>query len=411
MNFLHLRRLVSVVAGLMGLLLVSLPQAALGATARGGLQISLSTSGYRFSIAGDAGGAAAKTKGARSSVPVRESFAATAALANLSKTDVAFTFPDPAAAARLFTFRILDSAGTKIWESGTDTMSAQVITPATLKRGSRWARTVQIPLKVEGTWLAPGQYSLEAAIAGQPAPSASTLFEIAWPAETGGTGIKGRVFQAAEVTLNPFPVIGTQQSISLAIPVKAVVTVEEYNEPGRQYFRAPYVWTVETDEEGNYQLTTPPGRYSVSARKFAEGNDGKSSPSYPVEVTPGRFAVQYIYFPGAPLSRAQLVTAVYSVTATNLGPVGTSSGVSLLHLGAQGTVSSGGWSQPQLRPRLSLDSTVLAFDFVAEPPTGAATQAFMPIAASLDVVCPAGVTKIRVHSQVGYAETDRPAEE
>ena len=347
----------------------------------------------------------AKALGKRGSTPVRETFAATVALVNLSKTNVTFNFPHPAAAERLFTFRILDSAGTKIWESGTDEMSAQVITPATLKKQGRWARTVKIPLKVDGNWLAPGQYSLEAALAGQPAPSASTLFVVTWPSETASTGIKGRTFQIAQVTVDPFPVIDIRPFISLAVPIKAIVTVEEYFEPGRQYVRAPYSWMVETDAEGNYQLTTPPGRYSVSAQKFgANSGDGTSSPSYLVDVIPGQFAVQHIYFPAAPASTARLVPIGGLVTAKRLGPSLSDSSAALVHVTAKGMVNSGGWTAPQLRPRPSSNLAVLEFDFIAEPPNGMATQSFEPIETTLDFICPVAITKIRVHSEIGHSE-------
>ena len=56
-----------------------------------------------------------------------------------------------------------------------------------------------------------------------------------------------------------------------------------------------------------------------------------------------------------------------------------------MHIDASGTVNTGGWTGPELRPvdhgKASSDG-VYDFAFVAEPPEGPATQALSPIQAT-----------------------------
>lgn len=56
-----------------------------------------------------------------------------------------------------------------------------------------------------------------------------------------------------------------------------------------------------------------------------------------------------------------------------------------LHISAIGLVNSGGWTNPRLEPRVYIQfppDGIQDFDFVADPPQGAAIQVILPIDAS-----------------------------
>lgn len=140
-----------------------------------GLQVSLTTSGYKFFLAEPAAAIAPALR------PVREWFLASALLANRSNTDIGFTFPTPAAAQYKWTFRIFNSDGERLWQSDSDVITPQVLTEANLEKRGRWKRLVQVPLRIDGKLLAPGLYTLEASLDADKALGATLLFEVATP--------------------------------------------------------------------------------------------------------------------------------------------------------------------------------------------------------------------------------------
>lgn len=137
-----------------------------------GLQVSLTTSGYKF-LLGDG-----ETTAATVEKPAREWFVASALLANRSNTDITFTFPTPVAAQAKWTFRIFDSKGVQLWRSDEGVFSAQVLTEDTLNKRGRWKRLIQVPLRIHDKWLAPGLYTLEASIDSDKTLGATVQFEI-----------------------------------------------------------------------------------------------------------------------------------------------------------------------------------------------------------------------------------------
>ena len=67
---------------------------------------------------------------------------------------------------------------------------------------------------------------------------------------------------------------------------------------------------------------------------------------------------------------------------------------------AAGMVNSGGWTKPALRLVVgNADPGTLVFEFVALPPTGMATQALMPVKASVTVEKPAAFKQVQVIAQ------------
>ena len=266
----------------------------------GGLQVSLSTSGYKF-IAADAPVPVASTKG-RESRPAaaRDSFAASALLVNRSGSEVAFTFPNPPAAERHWTFRVFDSAGGLVWESDADVIAAQVTTEANLGKSARWKRNILVPLKLDGKWLAPGSYTLEASIDADRQLGATAIFQIVPPLQQPptdkNTGIKGRVSIAtggAGVDVeNPF--------------VGAFVQVRP-SPSGAGLETHPLVWSGYTDALGEFQVPTTAGKFLVSAVAIRgpaiEGGAAGLLPVAPkaVEVTveTGKFSEVSIRFIGS----------------------------------------------------------------------------------------------------------------
>ena len=239
-----------------------------------GLQLSLHTGGYKF-FTGDAttSPSVTATRVAKLGglLPTREGFAASALLANTSRTAIPFEFNDAGAAAVKFKFSVSDANGTLVWQSDTDLVSAQVITPATLDKGERWKRTVQIPLKVDGAWLKPGVYTLEATLPATPSVSAATIFEVANLPEVPppDTGILGHVL-AAQATGDP-------------LPVKAHVSITEVRLPNARYDHPAFQWSGDTDATGNFKVATPPGNFQVVASPSLQvgtgGNPTAASPN------------------------------------------------------------------------------------------------------------------------------------
>lgn len=70
-----------------------------------------------------------------------------------------------------------------------------------------------------------------------------------------------------------------------------------------------------------------------------------------------------------------------------------------LMIEAKGMVNSGGWARPALVPVKSDAEGVLVFHFVAAPPNGMATQALMPVKASITVEKPAKFREVQVVAQ------------
>ena len=73
-------------------------------------------------------------------------------------------------------------------------------------------------------------------------------------------------------------------------------------------------------------------------------------------------------------------------------------------LEARGKVSTSGWSSPRLEPRMYIGGTppdgVYGFDFVADPPDGAALMVVLPVTAvfQIDGPLPASINGFRVSS-------------
>jgi hypothetical protein len=232
-----------------------------------GLHLTLNTGGYKFFV-GDTGNpsAAARTLRNQASalggiLPAGESFAASVVLANFSRSNLDFAFVDAGAAATKFKFVVSDDAGAVVWESDADTVSAQVITPATLEKGKRWKRVLQIPLKVGGAWLKSGLYTLEAKLAATPSVSSKVIFAVAPVSDvTGNTGISGRVLQ--EAPPNPLARIAPR-------PVKAQLSIREIRLPNARYDHPAFSFDGVTDDLGAFKVVTPAGRYRVTAKPIS----------------------------------------------------------------------------------------------------------------------------------------------
>lgn len=268
-------------------------------TTQGGLQVTLTTGGYKFVV----GDGTPTTAG--NVVNSRESFAASAVVYNRSNADIKFTFPSAEAADRRFRFRVFDSAGAQIWVSDADPATAPVVTETLLLRRSAWRRTVQVPLKVAGKPLAAGIYTLEASIEADKQLGGSAFFEVTVvlpdPGPDSATGIKGQVLQSTGIPsaeANPLP---------SELPLAGVRVVVAEIPTSNALPRPLFFWQGVTDNEGRFQVNTRPGRFRVVATLPAKagGNNATAiipSPTVSVKTTEvtvesGKFAEIRLVFP------------------------------------------------------------------------------------------------------------------
>lgn len=405
----------------------------------GGLQMSLTTNGYQFEVGTPLQPTKVK-KGPRASATKVPSLVASVALANRGSVAVPFTFAHGAAAERKFRFKVFTEDGTQIWESEPDAAGGSAAVEAKLEKRSPWRRTVQVPLSIGGSWLASGRYTLEASVDAEGGPGATAVFEVV----NGGagyipappnTGILGKV---VEVSMGS----NTETTPATEVPVGgAQVRVEEILPPGAQTLRAPFTWYGMTDAEGNFRAPTISGRFKVTASRLTKrpmatntgtenltaasglvregagvgfiGIPELNTTSLPavaeVEVPLGQFVSTTLKIPHFFLSLLTLPQKVYSVDEVHVEYRPTAATPGMLQITANGTVSSGGWSNAQLvhrnfpvgminfTPFFSVD--VLEFDLIATPPTGAATTVMSPISASTQIPVPAEVREIRVYSR------------
>ena len=75
-----------------------------------------------------------------------------------------------------------------------------------------------------------------------------------------------------------------------------------------------------------------------------------------------------------------------------------------IQVSAQGMVNSGGWSQPQLQQRRVTQDGFIEFDFVAKPPSEAASQAFVGISATTQVPEPPNFRGVRIFAATNSKE-------
>jgi hypothetical protein len=280
--------------------------------AQGGLQISLTTSGYKF-IVGDPApggnltkaGTAATTPRARTLLPaVRDAFAASAIFTNRSSSDISFMFSNPVAAEQHFKFRVLDSGGKEVWVSAEVSPDGPT-TEDTLRRRSAWRRTVLVPLKIEGAPLPPGRYTLEAILDADAAISASSIFEVSPPPDPDGiqTGIAGQVLQTTGLE----PTAGAAFLPDERAVAGARIVITEILDPRTPVARAPFFWEGVTNTEGRFHANTPPGRFRVTATlpppgpmaaNVAPGPNGPlQSKTLEITVQAGQFSEATFHFP------------------------------------------------------------------------------------------------------------------
>ncbi len=165
------------------------PVSASGTNMPGGLTLSLSTSGFKFTpVIGSlihAGTGANDLAGRRlpadsvSNSP--QVFKATATLLNQTGEPIDFVFPTQEDAKDHFVFRVYDATGNLIWESKTNSPTPQVITDITLRGHQAWRMTCFVPFVINGLPLAPGPYTLTATVNGSPQFETTTSFVVTQP--------------------------------------------------------------------------------------------------------------------------------------------------------------------------------------------------------------------------------------
>jgi hypothetical protein len=101
---------------------------------------------------------------------------------------------------------------------------------------------------------------------------------------------------------------------------------------------------------------------------------------------------------------------VYSVETVSARMIPTFAPPPEVRVQATGTVTTGGWSAPELRLRQNPEPGYLEFDFVAQPPPPDAVviQALQPVSASAQVPVPPVFRGIRVHARVNAKAIPAP---
>jgi hypothetical protein len=206
----------------------------------------------------------------------RVNFPASVCLANHSRLPIDFEFADTGAAERKFVFRLYDAADQLVWESLPDVVSAPVVTPLKLLSGAMWHRTVLVPLVGPDGPLAIGSYKLEASIDGTPLYGATASLQIVArpdptptptpkptptprPTPSPDTGIRGVVLQGP---IQPVTTAGTDNTA----PVPgALVMIQQLRPDATTLLPLPFVWKGTANENGEFEKTTPPGRFRVRA--------------------------------------------------------------------------------------------------------------------------------------------------
>jgi hypothetical protein len=247
-----------------------------------GLQVSLSTGGYKFLVADDPAVTPA-------------SFPASIVVVNRSAVGIPFIFPDPASAARKFNFSVFDSAGVLVWRSDANVASPQVIVEGKLAARSRWSRMVAVPLKLDGKALAEGIYTLVAEIASvEPGKrfGASAIFEVARPSDPPQeSGINGLVLKAnPPEAANPLPSEVPAAGAIVSIVERRLATVDH----------PPFFWSGRADENGKFKVKTPPGRFRVTAGLLVG-----VSKTVEVSVESGKYTDVTIHLPLPPQPPAE----------------------------------------------------------------------------------------------------------
>lgn len=371
--------------------------------ARGGLglQIALTTTAYRFDVTGDPTPDRAGRLRPQSFIR-RESFTASAALLNLSRSDVTLAYPTAAAAADRFAFRILSSSGAELWTSAPVPGAGDSV-PLILPKHSALRRTAAIPLKIGGAWLPSGKYTLETK-AGLEGPSASIPFEVVSPAVTPlppepppGTGLSGHLSDLD--TAGP------------PVPVSATIRIQELGLRLQGDTRPFFSWTGQTDALGFYQAHTPAGSFTVSMTR----NDGSgqvipepnSGYAPIVIVTAGAFTTYDHTFYSSRASTLPLIDSISLISVDAQVMQTNSIPPSIYHAYVTTAVgpSSTGGSNPRLVPRASSDPDVLEYDFLLDPPApGSAATAPLQYSATDGVSGSRAVKLIRVHGRANSKE-------
>ncbi len=405
-----------------------------GLSAQLGLQVALTTGGSHFDLGETS---AVLVRGVRYPLPQRNSFAASVALANLSRNDLAFTFPDAGSALTHFRFRVYNVSGALIWESESAPAAAPSPVEATLRRKSTWKRTVQIPLTVAGGWLPSGRYTLEAKLLADTEIGATTVFDVTTHVPRTDTGISGRVDQSepapAALQSDSYtavravrPASSTSSSsasnvvIGISYPPPAELTITEIREPNVRYDHPPFTWTGPVQQDGTFRVMTPPGRFQVSAAKlpgvalFNVGPgtvDGRiASATLDLTVSLGQFTEQNFVLNPKPDSltyaSVEHITSVrpFRILVTYFAPhTGPDPFANLLFIEAKGEVYHKGWRAPRLHPRGNGPAAdgYLEYDLQASPPAVSTPEATCQIQVTTTVTTPTPAIGVRVYGADG----------
>jgi hypothetical protein len=387
-----------------------------------GLQMTLTTSGTAFTVV-DQPAAGASVAAGRAWQTQRDSIVAAATLTNFSNTDVTIHYDHIGMAANRFQFQVVNSAGDAVWLSEAFFDEAPVILPdqAVLKKRASFRRTVRIPLRVGDSWLPTGRYTL-IAYTGARGPQATSIFDVISPVPSIDTGLRGTV--------------GTYNGTAHPDPVQATVRVVEVRPSGARSNAPLFTWTGSTDAQGQFQVVTPPGTFSVSASPLAATpGDGTTvtlvptgtvisigqlpiyyagplipAPNSPrtVQVIPGQFTTCNLVLPRVTQPNPNLIPTVTSAKLINLRATASIPPTLGFEVQAVGSTPTGGYSNPRLvlRPTDPAHPEIRGYDFLIDPPAPGSTitEAFVSHTATVASVGGSLPPVVRVYAAGNFVD-------
>ena len=282
--------------------------------------------------------------------------------------------PNSAGARAPFTWRGVTNADGRF----------EVNTPA-----SRFTVTATLPPGPEANPLPPPQKTAEVVV------QAGRFSEVkfVFPANPGNaTGIRGLVQQESPNGGPPTPAAHVR------------VTVTELPNLSQ---RPSFEWEGRTDAQGRFLASVPAGSYRVTAHPTSIGVLPVVPPpvSKDVTVEMGVITEVVLLLPARPTPQPN-EALIYVVHDVSLTP-----GDAHVTVTARGSVPSGGWKNPRLRPRNTNSGSGMAeFDFVAQPPPPGApvTQAVVTFTASTTVERTADFRGVRVYARTNRKEAELP---
>jgi len=158
---------------------------------------------------------------------------------------------------------------------------------------------------------------------------------------------------------------------------------------------------------GLFHAQTPPGKLRVNVVKQAGGSNGIVLPAFQegfadVTVSAGK-RTEAVVMLGGGSNESELVLSVNHVTVQTAA-----NDPRQVLVEANGTVSTAGWTQPDLISSQITEDGWLLLDFVARRPSGIVAQVITPLRARAEMPKLSGAKGVRVRARNGSRDAAFP---